>query len=111
MKLRSALLATAMLASSLAAANAQVAGPYIGLGGGLNIMQNEEIKSWAAFPSPARISSSIWGRGCSRRGLWASATVSALSWSSIIATMDWTSWPARVEAPRLAELSKNTARW
>ncbi len=50
MTLRSALLGTAMLASSLAAANAQVAGPYISLGGGLNIMQNEKIESLGGLP-------------------------------------------------------------
>jgi OOP family OmpA-OmpF porin len=46
MKLRSALLAaTAMLALPLAAANAQVTGPYISLGGGGNFMQQEPITS------------------------------------------------------------------
>src|ERR1700733_14926480 len=46
MQLRSALLATAMMALPLVAANAQpVAGPYISLGGGVNFMQQESIKS------------------------------------------------------------------
>jgi OmpA-OmpF porin, OOP family len=45
MKLRSALLASAMLALPIAAANAQVTGPYISLGAGVNIMQDEKIKS------------------------------------------------------------------
>src|SRR3984957_10426984 len=44
MKLRSALMASAMLALPLAAANAQpVNGPYISLGVGANIMQKEPI--------------------------------------------------------------------
>jgi opacity protein-like surface antigen len=45
MKLRSALLASAMMALPIAAANAQVAGPYISLGAGVNIMQDENIRS------------------------------------------------------------------
>jgi OmpA-OmpF porin, OOP family len=45
MKLRSALLASAMLALPIAAAQAQVTGPYISLGAGVNIMQQERIKS------------------------------------------------------------------
>jgi OmpA-OmpF porin, OOP family len=45
MKLRSALLASAMMASPIAAANAQVAGPYISLGAGVNFMQGEQIAS------------------------------------------------------------------
>ncbi len=46
MQLRSALLATAMMALPLVAANAQpVAGPYISLGGGVNFMQQESVKS------------------------------------------------------------------
>jgi OOP family OmpA-OmpF porin len=48
MKLRSALLATAMMALPLAAANAQaVDGFYINLGAGVNIMQQEQVKSAA----------------------------------------------------------------
>jgi OmpA-OmpF porin, OOP family len=44
MKFRNTLLASAMLVMPLAAANAQtVTGPYISLGGGLNIMQQEPI--------------------------------------------------------------------
>ncbi len=44
MKFRNALLATAMLAVPLAAAKAQpVAGPYIDLGGGVNIMQQVPV--------------------------------------------------------------------
>jgi len=45
MTFRSVLLASAMLALPLAAANAQVTGPYISLGGGANFMQQEPVKS------------------------------------------------------------------
>src|SRR5450631_3171812 len=46
MKLRSVLLASALMALPLAAVNAQpVAGPYISLGGGVNFMQQEPVNS------------------------------------------------------------------
>jgi outer membrane protein OmpA-like peptidoglycan-associated protein len=50
MKLRSALLASAMMALPFAAANAQVTGPYISLGAGVNIMQDETIKTTLGVP-------------------------------------------------------------
>ena len=50
MNFRSVLLATAMLALPLAA-SAQVAGPYISLGGGVNIMHDEKVVSVAGTPA------------------------------------------------------------
>jgi OmpA-OmpF porin, OOP family len=50
MKLRSALLASAMMALPLVAANAQpVAGPYVSLGAGFNIMQQEPVTKIGGF--------------------------------------------------------------
>src|SRR5262245_54649707 len=50
MKFRSALLASAMLALPIAAANAQVTGPYVSLGAGVNIMQDENFKQVGGVP-------------------------------------------------------------
>src|ERR1051326_6238140 len=63
MKLRSALLASAMLALPIAAANAQVTGPYISLGAGVNIMQDEKIKSVAGFPSSNNLQTDLGAVG------------------------------------------------
>ena len=54
MKLRSALLASAMMALPLLAANAQpVTGPYIGGGLGVNMMQREDIQTSGLGVKPA----------------------------------------------------------
>jgi outer membrane protein OmpA-like peptidoglycan-associated protein len=65
MKFRKALLATAMITLPLAAANAQpVSGPYVSLGGGLNIMQQEPITSVNGFGvSGVNLQTNIGGTG------------------------------------------------
>ncbi len=53
MKLRTALLASAMMALPLAVANAQpIDGLYLGLGAGVNIMQQEHVVSVGGFATP-----------------------------------------------------------
>jgi OOP family OmpA-OmpF porin len=65
MNLRSALLASAMMALPIAAANAQaISGPYINLGAGVNIMQDEEVKSIGGLLSPnTNLQTKVGGTG------------------------------------------------
>jgi len=63
MKLRSALLATAMMALPIAAANAQVTGPYISLGAGVNIMQDEKVNSIGGVKSSNNLQTNLGAAG------------------------------------------------